>query len=143
MEHLQTVQHIFADKLLRVRDYHRGYSWEKRHWNDFIEDLEILLKEKLLKINHNLIFNPQKYYISIVHKKNVAFFIFRKKKFRLVIMLPEAEIKRKIHKHKIKSLSEAVQKFYNGPCAEVIVEGIHNLKEVIDLLKTLTSTNSI
>ena len=43
MEHLQTVQQIFADKLLRIPDYQRGYAWEKKHWNDFIEDLEILL----------------------------------------------------------------------------------------------------
>lgn len=108
-----------------------------------IKEAYFKIKEKLLKINHNLIFNPQKYYISIVHKKNVAFFIFRKKKFRLVVMLPEEEIKRKIHKHKIKSLTEGVQKFYNGPCAEVLIEEDDNLKEVIDLLKTLTSTNSI
>lgn len=124
----------------------RGEYSEEYHLKGVSADIKEVynkIKEELLKINQDLIFNPQKYYISIVHKKNVAFFIFRKKKFRLVIMLPEEEIKRKIHKHKIKSLSEAVQRFYNGPCADVIVENINNLKEVIDLLKTLTSKNSI
>lgn len=100
------------------------------------------IKEKLLKINHNLIFNPQKYYISIVHKKNIAYFRFSKKKFRLVIMLPEAEIKRKIHKHKIVSLSEGVQRFYKNPCAEVIVENINNLEEMIEVLIPLISNSA-
>ncbi|MFW6173332.1 MAG: DUF262 domain-containing protein, partial [Elusimicrobiota bacterium] len=42
MEHLQTVQQIFADKLLIIPDYQRGYAWEKKNWEDLIEDLEVL-----------------------------------------------------------------------------------------------------
>lgn len=42
MEHLQTAQQIFSDKLLRVPDYQRGYAWEEPQWNDLIEDLELL-----------------------------------------------------------------------------------------------------
>ena len=39
MENLQTVQEIFSDKLFRVPDYQRGYAWEKRQWQDLIDDL--------------------------------------------------------------------------------------------------------
>jgi len=46
MEHLQTVQQIFSDKLLKIPDYQRGYAWEKKHWEDLIEDLEVLLKDQ-------------------------------------------------------------------------------------------------
>jgi len=42
MENLQTVQQIFSDKLLRVPNYQRGYSWELKQWQDLIEDLEDL-----------------------------------------------------------------------------------------------------
>ena len=45
MEQLQkSVQQIFADKLLKIPDYQRGYAWEKKHCEDLIEDLEVLLK---------------------------------------------------------------------------------------------------
>ena len=47
MEQLQkSVQQIFADKLLKIPDYQRGYTWEKKHWEDLIEDLEVLLKDQ-------------------------------------------------------------------------------------------------
>jgi len=39
MENLQTVQEIFSDKLFRVPDYQRGYAWEKKQWQDLIDDL--------------------------------------------------------------------------------------------------------
>lgn len=47
MEQLQkSVQQIFADKLLKIPDYQRGYAWEKKHCEDLIEDLEVLLKDQ-------------------------------------------------------------------------------------------------
>lgn len=46
MEGLQTVQEIFADKLFRVPDYQRGYAWEKKQWQDLIDDLEDLPEGK-------------------------------------------------------------------------------------------------
>lgn len=42
MEHLQTVQQIFSARFLRVPDYQRGYSWERKHWDDLLEDLDLL-----------------------------------------------------------------------------------------------------
>jgi hypothetical protein len=37
--------------------------------------------------------------------------------------------------HKPKHLSEAVQKFWNGPSCEVVLEDTQNIDEVIDILK--------
>lgn len=42
MEHLQTIQQIFTARFLTVPDYQRGYAWERRHWDDLLEDLELL-----------------------------------------------------------------------------------------------------
>lgn len=42
MDHLQTVQQIFTARFLRVPDYQRGYAWERSHWTDLLEDLELL-----------------------------------------------------------------------------------------------------
>jgi len=42
MQHLQTIQQVFSDKLLQVPDYQRGYAWDERQWQDLIEDLEVL-----------------------------------------------------------------------------------------------------
>jgi len=42
MEHLQNIQDVFYDKILKVPDYQRAYAWDKKHWVDLIEDLEML-----------------------------------------------------------------------------------------------------
>jgi len=121
------------------------YYTEEFHLDGVSEEIKAAyfkIKEKLLKTKPEIKFNPQKYYISIVYKKNVAFYNFRKKKFGIVIMLPEDNIKENLHFHKVKSLSEGVQKFYNGPCAEVMIEDDKKLEEVISLLKILISTNN-
>ncbi len=95
------------------------------------------IKNRLLKVNSDIQINPQKYYISIRYGKNIAYFKFRKKKIRLVVMLPEAQIREKIKNHKVHSLSEAVQRYYNGSCGEIIIENLENIEEVIALLKSL------
>jgi len=45
MDHLQTIQQIFADRFLRVPDYQRGYAWGEKQLRDLIEDLEVLEAE--------------------------------------------------------------------------------------------------
>jgi len=42
MDHLQTIQQIFSARFLRVPDYQRGYAWERKHWVDLLEDLDLL-----------------------------------------------------------------------------------------------------
>ncbi|MFA7566605.1 MAG: DUF5655 domain-containing protein [Alkalispirochaeta sp.] len=101
------------------------------------------IKQTVLATDSSVIFNPQKYYISIKSSKNVAFFKIRKKKIRLVIMLPEEIVRAEIRHHSVQALSESVQVFYNGPCAAVDIDSMDNIEEVGALVKTaLISTQS-
>lgn len=84
-----------------------------------------------------LIFNPQRYYISLKKKKNFAYFIFRKKKIRIVVTLSIEKVKERIHYHYVNTLSEAVQNYYNTPCCEIVIENKDHLSEVIELLKDI------
>jgi len=102
-----------------------------------IKDIYFKIKDELLKVNNNISFNPQKYYISIIHNKNIAYFIFRRKKIRFVVMVPEEEVRMKIKNYEIKHLSEGIQKFYGSPCCAVIVNNKENLNEIINLLKPI------
>ncbi len=92
------------------------------------------LKEKLSEKIPSLHFNSQRYYISLRKKRNFAFLKIRKKKIRLIAMLNEEIIREKIKKHEIITLTESVQKFYNGPCAGIEILDNKNLDEIIDLL---------
>lgn len=79
-------------------------------------------------------FNPQKYYISIKGPKNIVFLKIRKKKIRMIIMMPEKHIRKCIKHHPVKTLSQPVQDFYNGPCAAVEVDSMANIKEIDNLI---------
>lgn len=102
-----------------------------------VKEIYLKIKEELLKTNKKLVFNPQKYYISIISNKNIAFFRFRKKKIKLVVMMSEEQTKEIIKKHIIEHLSEGVQKFYNGPSCALIIDKKENIDEVIQLLKVI------
>jgi len=92
------------------------------------------LKEKLLEKIPLLNFNSQRYYISLRKKRNFAFLKIRKKKIGIIAMLKEEKIREKIKKHEVTTLTEGVQKFYNGPCARIEINDNKNLSEIIDLL---------
>ena len=60
---------------------------ENYHLEDvspLIKQLYNKIKSFALKLDKNLIFNPQKYYISIRSKKNIAYIKFRSKKLRIL-----------------------------------------------------------
>ena len=44
MEHLQSIQKIFQDRLFSVPDYQRGYAWEEHQWQDLWDDIDLLEK---------------------------------------------------------------------------------------------------
>jgi len=46
MQHLQSVQQIFQDKLFFIPDYQRGYSWEQKQWQDLLEDIELIEEDQ-------------------------------------------------------------------------------------------------
>lgn len=41
MKDVQTIEEIFSGRILQIPDYQRGYAWEKRQWDDFLEDLDL------------------------------------------------------------------------------------------------------
>lgn len=46
MENVISLANLFHNRIFLVPDYQRGYSWEKRHAQEFLEDLEILGEDK-------------------------------------------------------------------------------------------------
>ncbi len=46
MNNTSTFAQVFNERLLVIPDYQRGYSWEERQWNDFLEDLEMLPSDR-------------------------------------------------------------------------------------------------
>ena len=99
------------------------------------------IKEISHEKNDGLVFNPQKYYISIRADKNIAFMKIRKKKVRFIAMLPEEEIRKIASYYSVASLSQGVQDFYNGPCAAVDFVDLSHESELIELIQTLVDSN--
>ncbi len=116
-------------KIPRTEEYHlEGVEPQ-------VKELYQTIKSRLSEFKPTLRFNPQKYYISIIDKKNFAYIYIRRKKINLTVMLPENIIRNSIKHHKVESESEGVQKFYGGECATITIEDNSNLDEVIDTLK--------
>ncbi len=114
-------------------------EWHLEGVAEDIKDAYHKIKAEILRAKSDLRFNPTKGYISIVHKKNVVFFQFYKKKIHLVVMLPEEEVQKRIKKHKVKHLAESVQRFWNGPSCEILIDNNKDLEEIIDVLKFLVT----
>lgn len=109
--------------------------------DDIVKEIYTRLKKNLLRTYKTLIFNPQKHYLSIKKDKNIAFLKMRKKKIRMVIMLPQREVSSEIRYHSVISLSRGIQTFYNGPCCAVDIEDTKHFKEIIDLVKLAIKSN--
>jgi predicted transport protein len=108
-----------------------------------VKDIYREIKKIALNIDSSLIFNPQKYYISIKKSKNIAFIKFRTKKIRFVVMMPEEKVREIIQSYPVAHLSESVQNFYNGPCATVEISNLNNSNEIVLLLEVLIKYHSI
>ena len=69
---------------------------EEFHLSDVtqnVRDIYGRIKELAFSTDSSLRFNPQKYYISIKSRRNIAFLKIRKKKVRFIAMMPENEIR--------------------------------------------------
>lgn len=99
------------------------------------------VKEITLEKDSGLVFNPQKYYISIRAAKNIAYIKIRKKKVRFVAMLPEEKIRSIISYYSVASLSQGVQTFYNGPCAAIDFTDLTHKKEIVELIHALVEAH--
>jgi len=95
------------------------------------------------QIDSSLVFNAQKYYVSIKAKKNIAFIKFRVKKIRFIVMMPESEIRKHIKNHAVAPLSAPVQNFYNGPCAAVDIHDLDHIDEIEVLIRRLVECNKL
>jgi len=95
------------------------------------------IKSELLKTNPTAQLNPQRYYISLKNDRNVAFFHVSKKSISLVVKHPEAETKKVIKHHEIRSLTEKVQKFWGAASCTIVIENEEKINEVIVLLRKI------
>jgi hypothetical protein len=89
------IQFADADSIKRTENESQSNYTEYDHLDnvtDKIINIYNMLKEKISNYNPDLIFNPQRYYISIRSDRNIAFIKIRKKKVRIIIMLPEEEL---------------------------------------------------
>lgn len=125
-----------SDKIKPTEEYHlEGVS-------PLVKDIYERIKSNLLSYKSSLRFNPQKYYISIVDKKNFAYMTIRKKKIWITLLLKESLIRESLKYHKVVTESAGVQKFYGGECASIAIENDSHLDEVIELLKTAITKES-
>jgi predicted transport protein len=71
-----------------------------------------VIKSDLLSWDREIGFNPQKYYISLLYNRNVAYFITRKSKIRLVLKANVDKVRELIKHHHINEFSKK--------CSEVL-----------------------
>lgn len=107
-----------------------------------VKDIYAEIKKLALDIDSTLIFNPKKYYISIKKLKNIAFLLPRRKKIRFIPMLPEEKIRSIVHSYPVSPLSQAIQDFYNGPCAVVDISNLEHGDDIKQLLIALIEYHS-
>lgn len=132
------IQFADADSIKRIDIESESNYTELDHLDsvsDNIKSIYTSLKSKALSLNSELIFNPQRYYISIRTDRNIAFIKVRKKKVRIIVMLPEDEVKKIIKSYPVVSLSAPVQKFYNGPSCAIDIEDDKHLDEILTVLQ--------
>ena len=132
------IQFADADSIKRTESESESNYTELDHLDnvtDNVKNIYTLLKSKVISLNSELIFNPQRYYISIRSDRNIAFIKVRKKKVRIIVMLPEDEVKNIIKSYPVVSLSAPVQKFYNGSSCAIDIEDDKHLDEILTVLK--------
>jgi predicted transport protein len=100
----------------------------------YVKDIYFALKEKLNKAIPEIVFNKQRYYISLRKTRNFGFLDIRKKYVGLVALAKEDVIRERIKGYTVSSLSKSVQKFYNGDCAFINIDNTDNIDAVVSLL---------
>ncbi|MBU2616768.1 MAG: hypothetical protein KKB79_02170 [Nanoarchaeota archaeon] len=124
-----------------VTRYTEGYHLEGT--SPVVQNIYKKLKERIIESFPNLIFNPQKYYVSIRNGKNIAYFHIKKKKINLTLMLSYEKGSEIIKNHRLKKYTEGIEKFYGGPSFEVVIETEDNLDEIFEALKKSTPNLSL
>jgi hypothetical protein len=138
----ETIQYIEpAGEQLEIEEEEVKASFSEEYHLDGVganvKEIYSRIKDICKQIIPGVVFNPQKYYVSIKTKKNVAFLKLRIRKLRFIALLPEDVIRSIIKDHHIASLSQAVQDFYNGPCAAIDITDLQHVKEIEELIQKL------
>lgn len=134
----ENLEYSYEEPIAETENKAVQYS-EEFHLEDALESVKDIyqhLKTAVHEEDDAYKLNPQKYYISIKGPKNIVFLKIRKKKIRMIVMLPEKHIRQRIKHHVVKRLSQPVQNFYNGPCAAVDVDSMTNIKEIEALIRS-------
>lgn len=139
-ETLQLIDDLYVDSEPKPNTGPRVTITEKQHLDTvspICRTIYETLKSIAISIDDRLIFNPQRYYISIRLAKNIAYFRLRKKKVRLIVMLPEIKIRTLVTNYTVSPLSQGVQDFYHGPCAAINIDNLDHVAELEQLLRNL------
>lgn len=130
-ENIELVGSISEESEEEIYDEHFHMEGISNEMSDIYKNI----KTEIMKIDDKIVFNPQKYYISIKESRNFAYIELKKKKVKIVIMVPHEQGKKIIKTHKLGQLTEGIQKFYGKPCFQVIIENNKNLDEIISAIK--------
>lgn len=138
---IETIQYVeHSDLIDEVTD--GGEITEDDHLegvDQIVKDIYTKIKQIAIKADSNILFNPQKYYISIKAPKNIAYLQLRNKKVRIILMMPEERIRSIAKQYTVAPMSKGVQDFYNGPCAAVDIPNLHHEEELVSLITSLLS----
>lgn len=44
----KTLSNILEGKIFQIPDYQRGYAWEEKQWNDFVQDIDALIDDDII-----------------------------------------------------------------------------------------------
>lgn len=111
-----------------------------RNVSDSVKGIYCLLEEKLKK-HTDIIFNTQKYYISLKKKKNFAYLEPKKNSLKIVIKLPYQKLVSYIKNYQVTDCTPPVKNFYGADCAWVKIDKSDYLEEVYNALKAAYLSN--
>lgn len=115
-------------------EYNEDFHLQKT--SEAVKGVYAQIRAELLKADNSLVFHAKKYYVS-VGKPKLFLFRFSKSKITIVVMVSDKDARKQIKHHEVRTLAESVQKFWNGPSCEVVIENEEKLNEVVVLLKKL------
>lgn len=115
-------------------EYNEDFHLQKT--SETIKGIYAQVRAELLKADNTLVFHAKKYYIS-VGKPKLFLFRFSKSKITIVVMISDKDARKQIKHHEVRTLADSVQKFWNGPSCEVVIENAEKLNEIVAMLKKL------
>jgi predicted transport protein len=98
-----------------------------------VRDVYSKLKEDFLNVKSTLMFNPVKEYVGVRDIRNIAAIRFYKKKLLPEVFLPESEVNRIVHHHKVRLYPK------RGPMVEI--NDTNNWEEIQKLVSRLVEKN--